>query len=133
MPAPKRVILTVGEGVKPTVDTGTTNLMDTAGDTMTADVRGLTNVTIQTNQIVDNGTATLNLEGSQDGTNWSTIATALTDASFPAGNNTAVATAVNSSAGMPLSFKQVRVRLSAITGTGTYTMAVAGDQFDNYR
>lgn len=133
MAALKRVFLTVGEGVKPVTDTGTANLMDAVGDIMVADVRGLTNVTIMINQLVDNGTVTVNLEGTQDGTNWSTLATALTEASFPAGANTAVATAVNSSAGMPLSFKQVRARLSVYTGTGTYTMAVAGDQFDTYR
>src|ERR1041384_4185508 len=134
MPAPKQVILTVAEGnVKPVVDTGTTNLLDTAGDTMVADVRGLTNITMQVIQVNDAGTATINLEGTQDGTNWSTLATALTEASFPAGNNTAASTSLSNAAGMPTSFKQVRARLSAVTGGGTYSVSVSGQQMDTYR
>lgn len=134
MPAPKQVILTVADAnIKGTVDTGVAGIMDTANDAQTADVRGLTNITMQVNQIVDNGTATINIEGSQDGVAWATLVTALTEASFPAGANTAALVPLNSSAGMPLSLMQVRARLSAVSGTGTYKLVVSGQQLDTYR
>jgi hypothetical protein len=109
--------------------------LDAAGDIVEVDVRDLTNVTITAIQVEDNGTATLNIEGSNDGgASWALITGGgLTDASFPAGAGTGVNLGLSDARGMPLQFERVRARLEAVTGTGKYRMSVAGVQLDGYR
>lgn len=126
---------TVAEGLVYTTDTGVAGILDAAGDIVTVDVRDLTNVTMTAIQVNDAGTATLLLEGSNDdGASWALLTGgSLSEASFPAGNGTGVNIGLSDARGMPLAFKQVRARLSAVAGGGTYRMCVAGIQLDSYR
>lgn len=108
-----------------TVDGGTTSLLDTSGDIAVMDVRHLTNIEIMVNQINDAGTVALEIERTLDGTNWDPL-TQFTEASFPAGANKSQSFLLVDSNGMPLLAKQVRVRVSAIAGGGTYTVLAQG-------
>ena len=114
------------------VDTGTTGVIETDADSAVADVSDLENISVYLNQVTDNGNATLLVEKTVDGTNWATVASK-TQADFPAGANKSVELTLSDSNGMPTRAKQIRVTLSGHSGTGTYTMGVAGTQVDGYR
>ena len=108
-----------------TTDTGTGSLLDAAGDIATLDVRHLTRVEVFVNQVNDAGTCTIDVERTIDGTNWDPIAQ-LTEASFPAGANMSQSVALVDSNGMPIFAKQIRVKLTAVAGGGTYTVTGFG-------
>lgn len=115
-----------------TTDTGTTGVLDTVGDIAIIDVRDKVNVSIYVDQIIDNGTVTIVLEKSIDGTNFAALAT-VTEASFPAGANKSFEVTLSDANGMPLNAVVVRASVTVHTGSGTYTMHVAGTQRPEYR
>lgn len=116
-----------------TTDTGTESVLDAVNDTAVADCEDLTNVEVWVNQLVNAGTATLVIYKSIDGVNWATVAT-LTDASFAAANNAAVATPLEGTNGMPLHAKQIKV-VCTVEGSdgGSYSFSVAGRQLSHAR
>ena len=117
----------------PTTDTGTAGIMDANGDIVIVSVEDLANISLFVNQIVDAGTCTIVMEKTVDGTNWASVAANLSEASFPAGNNTAKETTLSDSNGMALGAKQLRITLSAVAGGGTYTAGATGTQRWGYR
>lgn len=116
-------------------DAGVAGILDTAGDILVVDTRDLTNMTIEAIQVVDAGTAVLLIEATiDDGASWGLVTGgSLTDASFPAGANTGLFLGASDARGMPLQFQQVRARLSAVAGGGSYRLAVSGLQLDGFR
>lgn len=108
-----------------TTDGGTADLLDTALDVATLDVRHLSNIEIFVNQVNDAGTCSITIERSIDGVNWDPVST-LTEASFPAGANTAQSVLLVDANGMPLLAKFVRVTLAAVAGGGTYSVVGYG-------
>lgn len=110
-----------------TTDTGDTLQMDEVGDVSIVDVSDLSNVSIVLNQLTDNGTCTIIIDYSLDGTNWVSAVATKVETDFAAGANEAEATYTLSDAqGMPLVAKLVRARMTVHTGTGGYTMGVSG-------
>lgn len=107
-----------------TVDTGTTGILDTVGDIAYADCREQDHISVLVNQITDAGTITILVEKTIDGVNWALVAT-VTEASFPAGANTAKEITLSDASGMPTRALAVRARVTVITG-GTYSAAIAG-------
>jgi len=131
MANPKTIIKTTASGdvVSGSPDAGTLKLLDTAGDILVCDVRELTNITVQAIQVNDAGTATLLIEASiDDGTSgWAVITGGtLSEASFAAFNGAGVLLGVSDARGMPLQVRTIRARLSAVSGGGTYRMAISG-------
>lgn len=108
-----------------TTDGGTAELLDTAGDIATIDVRHMVNVEIYVSQVTDAGTCTIDIERSLDGTNWDPVGQ-FTEASFPAGDATAQSLLLVDSNGMPLLAKYVRVKLTAVAGGGEYNARAYG-------
>lgn len=108
-----------------TVDTGTTGKIDAVGDIALVDVSELSQISLFANQEVDNGTVTLLVEESIDGTNWALLAT-ITEADFPAGANTAKKVTLSDANGMALITRQLRVRCTVFTGTGRYSANYIG-------
>jgi hypothetical protein len=109
-------------------DAGVAGLLDTAGDILVCDVREMTNVTVSAIQVLDAGTATLLIEVSNDaGASWA-LATSgtLSEASFAAFNGAAVLLGLSDARGMSLAIQMVRARLTAVSGGGTYRMAISG-------
>lgn len=132
----KMVSLTVANGmVIPTVDTGSTGLMDAASDAMTASAVGYTNMTVTVIQVTDAGTATLIVEASYDGgVSYAPITgSPLSEASFAAANNAGVALGLSDARGMALQPTHVRTRLTAVSGGGTYSMSLTGQLLGEYR
>src|SRR4051812_26096853 len=107
-----------------TVDTGTTGILDTVGDIAYADCREQDHISVLVNQLTDAGTITILVEKTIDGVNWALVAT-VTEASFPAGANTAKEVTLSDASGMPTRALAVRARVTVITG-GTYSAAIAG-------
>lgn len=117
-----------------TTDTGGTGSLDTVGDVAQAAVDDLENVTVLLNQLTDNGTTTLIVDVSYDGTNFVPAAATKADTDFAAGaNQSLVAYTLSDANGMPLQAKTVRIRNTVHTGTGTYTAGIAGMQKAIYR
>lgn len=112
-----------------TTDTGTASILDAAGDIATIDVRHMTNVEIYVTQVNDAGTCTIDIERTLDGTNWDPVGQ-LTEASFPAGNNKAQSLLLVDANGMPMLAKQIRVKLTAVAGGGTYNCLAYGFQLN---
>lgn len=108
-----------------TVDTGTTGILDTVGDIAYADCREQDHISVLVNQIVDAGTVIILVEKTGDGTNWALVAT-LTEASFPAGANTAKEVTLSDASGMPTRATAVRARVTAVAGGGTYGATIVG-------
>lgn len=124
----KQIIKTFGNGiVSGSPDAGTAGVLDTANDVLLCDVRELEGITIYVNQLVDAGTATILVQASVDGVNWATVTNGtLSEASFAAGANTAVIIGFSDARGMYLQAQQIRCLLSAVSGGGSYSFAVAG-------
>lgn len=124
----KLIVQNFGTGVvSGSPDAGVAGTLDTANDILVADVRGQENIAVIVQQIVDLGTAAISVEGSVDGITWFLLTGgALTDASFPAGANTGVYLGVSDARGMALPMVQVRARLTAVAGGGTYRLQTAG-------
>jgi hypothetical protein len=112
-----------------TVDAGTTEQLDTTNDVAVMDVRHCTNIEVFVNQIVDAGTCTIDIERTLDGVNWDPVGQ-FTEASFPAGANKAQSLLLVDVNGMPLLAKQIRVKLTAVAGGGSYTVLGYGVQRD---
>jgi len=107
---------------------GVTGLIDAVSEVLVLDIEDLVNVTLIATQVVDNGTVTLDVEVSPDGVTWFAFGTALTEASFAAGENKSVSVSLSDTNGMPLVFKQARIATSVYTGTGTYSFKACGLQ-----
>ena len=124
-----------GDVVSGSVDAGTLKLLDTANDILIVDVRELTNITAVAIQVNDAGTCTLLIEASYDnGTSWALITSGtLTESSFAAFNGAAVALGVSDARGMALQPQLIRARLTAVSGGGTYSLAVSGQLLEEYR
>lgn len=116
-----------------TTDTGDTGQMDEVGDVSVVDVSELSHISIYLNQITDNGTVTIVLEKSVDGTNWAVVDASTVESDFVAGANTALEFTLSDANGMPTHAKQIRARMTVHTGTGGYTMTVAGSLRAGYR
>lgn len=129
--------LTVANGlvVSGSPDAGTAGILDTANDVLIADTRGLTEITVSAIQVNDAGTATLLIEASYDrGVSWALVTSGtLSEASFAAFNGAAVALGISDARGMPLHPTNVRARLSAVSGGGTYSMAITGKFLPGHR
>jgi len=112
---------------------GTAGQIDALDEVLTIDVEDLTNIVLWVTQVTDNGTVTLNVEISPDGITFGAHGSALTDASFAAAAGAVAAPIViEGTNGMPLAIKQVRIRASAYTGTGVYTLKASGYQRPGY-
>lgn len=133
----KIIVLSVASGdvVASGTDGGVAKVLDTTGDILICDVRALTNIVVSAIQLVDAGTTTLNIEASYDfGVSWALVTGGnLTDASFPAGANTAVALGISDARGMQMQPTQIRARAVAVAGGGSYSMAVSGQLLDESR
>lgn len=114
------------------VDTGGTGVIDAVSDAAVIDVLDLTNMSVYLNQITDDGTVTLVVEKTIDGTNFALVGSK-SDGDFPAGANKSIEIPLSDSNGMPLRAKQIRVTATVRTGTGTYSFCVAGSQVAGYR
>jgi hypothetical protein len=113
------------------VDTGIINAIS---EVLQVDVEDLTNVVLWVTQATDNGTVTLDVEISPDGTTWRAFGSALTEASFAAANGAVAATiSISDANGMPLAIKAARIRSSVYTGTGVYSLKASGFQRAGYR
>lgn len=115
------------------VDTGDTLVMDEVSDAMVVDVSEMSHISLYLNQITDDGTVTLVLEKTVDGTNWSVIDASTVEGDFVAGANTALEFTLSDANGMPTHAKQVRARMTVHTGTGSYTLTAAGSLRAGYR
>jgi hypothetical protein len=133
----KNLFKTVASGdvMSGSADAGVLKLLDTANDILIVDVKELTNITAVAIQVVDNGTATLLIEASYDlQTSWAPITSGtLSEASFAAFNGAAVALGVSDARGMALQPSHIRARLTAVSGGGTYSLAVSGQLLDESR
>lgn len=118
-----------------TTDTGGTGVLDAVGDVAIADVKDLQNITVVLNQLTDNGTATIIVDYTLDGTNFIPAIATKADTDFAAGaNQSLVAYTLSDADGMPLVALQVKFRMTVHTGTGTYSAGCAGLQpIGNYR
>lgn len=106
-------------------DGGTASLLDTAGDIAVIDVRHMSQVEVYVTQVADAGTCTIDIDRTLDGVNWDPVGQ-FTEASFPAGANTANSVLLVDANGMPLLAKQIRVKLTAVAGGGTYNCLAYG-------
>lgn len=113
-------------------DSGTLTVLDAVNDRAVVDIEDLTHVEIWLNQLVNAGTATLVVDRSVDGTNWALVASK-TDADFRAANNDAIVIPLESSNGMALHAKFVRVTVT-VEGSdgGSYSFTVSGRQLDKF-
>jgi hypothetical protein len=124
------------------VDTGTygpdadeDGLLEVAAEAVTFSAKGLTNIEVLVNQVVDPGVGTCSIvvERSVDGVHWDLIST-LTDASFTEGaTNLAVPVSFSGTGGRPLHAELIRVRLAAISAGGSWSAALVGIQTPGYR
>lgn len=113
---------------------GTANgLIDAAAEAQTCTIEDLSNVVIHAVQVNDAGTVVAHIEATLDGTNWFQVGANLTEASWPAANNAVVERTLSDANGMPLAYKAVRMRASALAAGGTYIMVVGGRQKHGYR
>ena len=113
-----------------TTDGGTASLLDTSGDIAVIDVRHMSQVEVYVTQVNDAGTCTIDIDRTLDGTNWDPVGQ-FTEASFPAGANTAQALLLVDANGMPMLAKQIRVKLTAVGGGGTYNCLAYGFQLNS--
>ncbi len=122
----KNIFKTVASG--DVVGGGANSLLDTANEIMVVDVRDLTNIVASAIQVNDAGTCTLLIEASFDlAVSWSLITSGtLSEASFAAFNGAAVALGISDARGMQLQPSHIRARLTAVSGGGTYSLAVSG-------
>ncbi len=106
---------------------GTANaLIDANSEALVCTVEDLEHVVIQLVQVTDNGTVVLVTEASTDGTYWATVDASTAETDFAAGAGTVVEFSLSDSNAMPKAYKQVRVRATTYTGTGTYALRVSG-------
>ncbi len=70
-------------------------------------------------------TFSLDVEKTSDGTNWSVV-DSVTESEMPSGDNVAAELTLSDSHGMPTATKQVRITLSAISGSPRFTAIAAG-------
>jgi len=122
----KNIFKTVASG--DVVGGGANSLLDTANEVLVVDVRDLTNIVASAIQVNDAGTCTLLIEASFDlAASWALITSGtLSEASFAAFNGAAVALGVSDARGMQLQPSHIRARLTAVSGGGTYSLAVTG-------
>lgn len=106
-----------------TLASGTINA---ANDVCVVDVSDMTNISVFVNQLTDNGTLVLPIEKSVDGVNWATVDAGVVEGDFPAGSNKSYEISLSDANGMPLLVKQIRATATTYTGTGVYTIVVAG-------
>lgn len=126
-------LLQVRNGVGGSV--GETTIINAAGEALTVDVADLDNIVVHVIQNVDDGTVTGAIEHSLNGTSgWVALGAAVTEASFPAGADTVVERTISDSNGMSIRTGKIRFRVpTVITGTGTYSLRVAGVQRHGFR
>jgi hypothetical protein len=116
-----------------TTGSGTAGQIDAASEVLTVDCEDLTNIVLWVTQVTDNGTVTLDVEISPDGITWGALGAALTEASFAAANGAVAAPRpVEGTNGLPLAIKQARIRASAYSGTGVYSLKASGYQRPGY-
>ena len=113
-------------------DAGTLSILDAVNDRAVVDVEDLTHVEIWLNQLVNAGTATLVVERTVDGVNWSQVASK-TDADFRAQNNDSIVLPLEGTNGMPLHAKMVRATVT-VEGAdgGSYSLTVSGRQLGKF-
>ena len=102
------------------------------GDTAIADVSELSHISIYLNQLEDDGNVTLTVTKSVDGVNFAPVA-AKQQSDFAAGANKSIELTLSDGNGMPTHAKQIKVVVSDKTGTGEYSMTVAGSLRAGYR
>lgn len=107
---------------------GETDIINAAAEVLAVDTEDLQGASLYVVQQTDAGTASLVVEESPDGTLWAQVGTAIAEADFPAGANTAVVRNLESGNGMPRVTKQVRIRAASLAGGGVYRLVVAGVQ-----
>lgn len=108
-------------------DTGTTGVLDTAGDTCVVDVKELESISAFVNRLTAaNGTSTFLIEKSVDGLNWITVSSTKAQTDIPAGANKGIEFTLSDTNGMGLRCKQLRFTLVTNSGTATYSFGACG-------
>lgn len=97
------------------------------------DISDLENVSVYISQVVDAGTATVQISKTPDGTALVAMGAALTEASWAAGNNVALEKTLSDTNGMGTLCLQVQMNVSAIAGGGSYQLIVQGKQRQGYK
>ena len=113
--------------------TGTGGIIDAANEVLQVDVEDLERANLVVRQVTDDGTVTLVVEKSYDGTVWVAFGANYTEASFAAADGAAVERAHETTAGMPLRAKAFRIRATALAGGGVYSIYGTGSQIDGYK
>ena len=106
---------------------GQTGIINANTEALTADISDLTNVTIYVVQDTDNGTVVLVLEKAI-GDLWVPVDASIAEGDFAAGSDAAIEYTLSDANGMPLHADKIRVRATTHTGTGVYSLRVAGLQ-----
>jgi hypothetical protein len=123
------------------IDTGTygpdadsDGILEIVGEAVTFSAKGLTNIEVMVNQIVDPGvgTSALVVERSVDGTNWDELAT-LADTDFAAAANTSRPVSLSGTGGRPMHAELIRVRLTGLSAGGSYSAHIVGIQTPGFR
>ena len=116
-------------------DADTDGLLEVVNEAVTFSTKGLTNIEVVVNQVVNPGvgTSALTVERSCDGgTTWDEIGT-LADTNFADASNTSTPVSFSGTGGRPLHADLVRVRLTALSAGGAYSAHVVGIQTPGYR
>lgn len=105
---------------------GETGVINLSGEVLTVDCEELDLVSVVVVQATDLGTVSLTVEKSFNGITWIPVGSAITEASFAAGDGASIERTLSDANGMSLVAKQVRIRATALTGGGVYSLHVAG-------
>jgi hypothetical protein len=126
-------LLVVRNGVGGSV--GETSVINAAAESLVVDVADLDNIVVHVIQNVDNGTVTGAIEHSLNGTSgWVALGAAVTESSFPAGTDTVVERTISDANGMSIRTGKIRFNVPTVyTGTGSYSLRVAGVQRHGFR
>lgn len=114
---------------------GETTIINLAGESLVVDVADLDNIVVHVIQNVDDGTVTGEIQHSLNGTTgWVLVGAVITAASFPAGVDTVVERTISDANGMSIRTGKIRFIVPSVyTGTGTYSLRVAGVQRHGFR
>jgi hypothetical protein len=107
-------------------------IIDAAGEALIVDIEDLTRVEVYIVQETDAGTVSIDFQRSPDGITYVKVGDTITEADFPAGDDTAVTRTISTVDGSELPAKKLRVIATALAGGGAYQVKVAGFQKDGY-
>jgi len=102
-------------------------VMAADNDAQVVDVSDMSHISIYLNQLTDDGNCTLTVTKSVDGVNFAPVASKV-QSDFAAGANKSIELTLSDGNGMPTSARQLKCVLTGSSGTGTYSMTVAGSK-----